>query len=108
MNRDDASGFHLDTLATHRQYTSPVVAGSEVLTTHTDYVNPYPSVLQTSSYNFPRIHTTPEICAGVVKAVPLYHKNPAQHASDFNVNENGRTSVFYKEDGELKNILCAC
>ena len=48
VNRDDASGFRSDTLATHRQYSSPVVAGSEVLTTHTDYVNRYLSVLQTS------------------------------------------------------------
>ena len=51
VDRDDASGFRLDTFATHRQYTSPVVAGSEVLTTHTDYVNRYPSVLQTNTNN---------------------------------------------------------
>ena len=108
VNRDDASGFHLDTLATHRQYTSPVVAGSEILTTHTDYVNRYPSVLQTSSYNFPRTRTTPEICAGVVKAVPLHQKNPAQHASDFSMlmRREELASAFYKENGEVKNILC--
>ena len=52
VNRDDASGFRLDTLATHMLHRTPVVEGREILTTHTDYVNSYPSILQTSSYNF--------------------------------------------------------
>jgi hypothetical protein len=38
INHDDASGFRLDTMATH---TSPMVQGEKVLTTHTDYVNRY-------------------------------------------------------------------
>ena len=45
VNRDDATGFRLDTLITCKQYTTPVVQGKEVLTTRTDYVNRYPSVL---------------------------------------------------------------
>ncbi len=32
-NRDDASGYRLDTLATHKQYSSPVVVGDEIWTT---------------------------------------------------------------------------
>lgn len=52
VNRDDASGFRLDTLATNKQYAAPTVRGCDVLTTHTDYVNRYRSVLQTTSYNF--------------------------------------------------------
>ena len=40
VNRDDASGYRLDTLATRNQYATPVVG--ETLTTRTDYVNKYP------------------------------------------------------------------
>ena len=83
MNRDDASGFRLDTLSTHKQqYKSLSVQGKEVLTTHTDYVNKYKSVLQTTSYNFTGTKTTGEMCAGIVKAHGLYPKNPAQHSAD--------------------------
>ena len=52
MNRDDSTGFHLDTLKTCSQYTTPVVQGREVFPTRTDYVNKHPSILQTTSYNF--------------------------------------------------------
>ena len=81
VNRDDASGYRLDTLATHNQYATPVVG--ETLTTRTDYVNIYSSVLQTTSYNFTGSNTTGEMCAGVVKPAKVYPKNPAQHAADF-------------------------
>ena len=83
VNRDDTAGFRLDTLATNKQYAAPAVRGSDVLTTHTDYVNRYRSVLQTTSYNFTATTTTLEYCAGVVKAQPLFPKSPAQHAADF-------------------------
>ncbi len=76
VNRDDAAGFRLDTLATHRLHRSPVVRGQEILTTHTDYVNSYPSVLQTSSYNFTASKTTGEVCAGVVKGAGVFPKIP--------------------------------
>ena len=82
INRDDAAGFRLDTLTSCMQYATPVVSGNEVLTTRTDFVNRYPSVLQTTSYNFTKTNTTAEVCVGIVKAVPLHHKNPAQHFSD--------------------------
>ena len=52
INRDDAAGFRLETMATHHLHKSPVVQGHEALTTYTDYVNPYTSILQTTSYNF--------------------------------------------------------
>ena len=58
INRDDQAGFHLDTLTTHHQYSTPVVKGQDVLTTHTDYVNRYLSVLQTTSYNFSATNDT--------------------------------------------------
>jgi hypothetical protein len=81
INRDDASGYRLDTLATNNQYATPTVG--ETLTTRTDYVNKYSSVLQTTSYNFTGSNTTGEMCAGVVKPAKVYPKNPAQHAADF-------------------------
>ena len=52
INRDDASGYRLDTLFTNRQHRTPAVQGHQALTTHTDYVNKYPSIIQTTSYNF--------------------------------------------------------
>ncbi len=88
MNRDDATRFRLDTLTTCKQYSTPVVSGRDVLTTRTDYVNKYPSVLQTSSYNFTATSTTEEVCAGVVKAPKIHQKNPVQHASDLELLES--------------------
>ena len=87
LNRDDASGFRLDTLSTHRLHRSPVVKGHDLLTTHTDYVNSYPSILQTTCYNFSATKTTGELCAGVVKAAGIYEKNPAQHYADLEMLE---------------------
>ena len=87
LNRDDASGFRLDTLSTHRLHRSPVVKGHDLLTTHTDYVNNYPSILQTTCYNFSATKTTGELCAGVVKAAGIHKKNPAQHYADLEMLE---------------------
>ena len=82
LNRDDAAGFRLDTLTTCKQYSTPTVQGSAILTTRTDYVNRYNSTLQTTSYNFTKTKNTGEVCLGIVKAVPIHSKNPAQHYSD--------------------------
>jgi hypothetical protein len=84
-----------------------MVAGDSVLTTHTDYVNRYPSTLQTS-YHFTRTKTTPEVCAGVVKAAPVHPKNAGQHAADFNMlkQQEELHAVFHKANGEQKDILC--
>ena len=79
VNRDDASGFRLDLLTTHKQYRVPSVVGCDVLTTHIDYINPYPSTIQITSYNFTKADTTSEVCVGVVKAVPLHS---TQHAAE--------------------------
>lgn len=75
INRDDATCFRLDTLTTCKQYTTPTVQEKSTLTTRTDYVNRYNSVLQTTSYNFTATGTTSEVCVGVVKAVPIHKKN---------------------------------
>ena len=66
-------------MVTHNQHATPMVQGEQVLTTHTDYVNKYPSTLQTTSYNFTGTKLTPELCAGVVKASKTYPKNPSWH-----------------------------
>ena len=108
VNRDDASGFRLDTLATHKQFAAPTVRGCDVLTTHTDYVNRYPCILQTTSYNFTGTPMTPEVCAGVVKATPLHYNNPTQHAADFEMlkTKESLSAAFYAPDGNEKNIIC--
>ena len=87
VNRDDASGFRLDTMATHRLHRTPMVQGHQALTTYTDYVNRYPSLLHTTSYNFSATQTTAEVCAGIVKPSGIFPKNPAQHAADFSFLE---------------------
>ncbi len=108
MNRDDASGFRLDTLTTSKQYANPVVRGNDILTTRTDFVNKYPSSLQTTSYNFTATDTTSEVCVGIVKASGVHFKNPAQHFSDLEMLEEKEElrSVFTWE-GTPKPIDCA-
>ena len=105
INRDDAAGFRLDTITTCKQYATPVVQGSEVFTTRTDYVNKYPSIIQTTSYNFTKTNTTPEVCVGVVKAV---QKNPAQHYSDLLMlsQKDELRPVFQTSTGSPKLIDC--
>ena len=109
INRDDASGFRLDTLSTHKQYKSLSVQGKEVLTTHTDYVNKYKSVLQTTSYNFTGTKSTGEMCAGIVKAHGLYPKNPAQHSADLKMLLNTtelKPAFINRETQQQKRITC--
>lgn len=74
-------------MATHKSHATLCISGKESLTTRTDYVNSYPSVLQTTSYNFPATAKTGEICAGVVKAPGLFEKDPPQHMADLKMVE---------------------
>ena len=85
FNRDDASGFRLDTTYTHKQHKGVQLIDAPDTTTRVDYVNKYTSVLQTTSYLFPETCTTPKICVGVVKPHILYQKSPAQHMADLNM-----------------------
>ena len=85
------------------------MCGKDALTTHTDYVNRYPSTLQTTSYNFTESLTTTELCAGVTKAQPIHSKNAAQHFSDINMLSKQKVleSAFYNsETGKPKLIDC--
>ena len=109
---DDASGFHLVTMVTHSQHPAPMVQGEQVLTAHTDYVNKYPSTLQTTLYNFSETDTTPELCAGVVKASKVYPKNPSQHLADLEMLECSdelRPAFYNPKNYEKKETrTCAC
>ena len=109
VNRDDATGFRLDTLTTCKQHANPVTQGHDILTTHTDYVNKYPSIIQTTSYNFTRTNATGEVCVGVVKAPPLHSKNPAQHYSDTQMSQmEDLLPVFHNQEtsSPTKEIDC--
>lgn len=72
-----------------------------------DYVNRYPSVLQTMSYNFSGTKNTDEMYAGVVKSTGIFPKNPAQHACDLQMLEQSTdfSSVFVNpETGQQKLV----
>ena len=108
INRDDASGFRLDTLATHCKHATPAVAGEDLLTTHTDYVNRPPSILQTTPYNISGTKTTKEMCAGIVTGSKVFPRNPAQHYADLKMlTEQPQFSpVFNSDCGCPKQIEC--
>ena len=82
LNRDDDAGFRLDTTFTNKQHASVSTCDEPEMTTRTDYLNKYTSMLQVSSYMFMSTQTTNEVCGGVVKAYTLFEKSPAQHAAD--------------------------
>ena len=76
---------------------------------HTDNVGD--GTLQTTSYNFTGTETIPEQCVGVVKAAPLFPKNPAQHGSDFNMlktKEDLKNYVSYFQWRTKEYCMCAC
>jgi len=108
INRVNASGFRLDTLATHSKHGTAAVKGKNVLTTHTDYVNKHPSLLQTTSYNFSATKTTKEMSAGVVKGSKVFPKNAAQHYADLRMLTRmpAFRSVFFNPLGSAKAIEC--
>ena len=109
IGRDDQAGFRLDTMASHKLHATLCVKGSEHNTTRTDYVNKYPSTLQTTSYNFPGTKTTGEICAGVVKAPFLFEKNAAQHFADLEMlerHEEVKPAFMNPVTGKRKEIEC--
>ena len=109
VGRDNQSGFCLDTMATSKQHATICLKDNLLLTIRMDYVNPYPSVLQTTSYHFAATETTNEVCAGVVKAKPLFPKNPAQHFADMLLTEDNKDVklAFLKPTtGNRKAIEC--
>ena len=103
LNRDDAAGFRLDTTFTHKQKTVLAEKGNPELTTRTDYLNKYSSVLQTSSYMFLETDNTPLGCFGAVKPHGIFSKNPSQHAADLEMFEVNSTSQPF-----LSNKIIDC
>ena len=75
-------------MVTHSKHPSPMVQGEQVLTSHMNYVNNYPSTLQTTSYNFTGTKITPKLCTGVIKASKVYPKNPSQHLAELELLES--------------------
>lgn len=109
IGRDDQAGFRLDSMTTHKLHATLCVSGKEALTTRTDYVNNYPSTLQTTSYNFPATTTTGEICAGIVKAAGLYEKGPPQHMADLRFLEQQeivKPAFTNPVNGVMKEVEC--
>lgn len=88
INRDDQSGFRLDTTYTHKQHKAVSSTSNPEKTTRTDYVNKYASVLQTTSYMILPAKTTCQATAGVVKPHMVFPKNASQHAADLAMLEN--------------------
>lgn len=96
-------------MSTNKQHATLCIRDKPSLTTHVDYVNRYPSVLQTTSYNFPSTKTTAEICVGVVKAQKRFPKNPAQHFADLVMIEQKpevKPAFHNSKTGKKKEIEC--
>ena len=103
LNRDAAAGFCLDTTFTHKQKTILAEKGNPELTTRTDYLNKYSSVLQTSYYMLLETDNTPIGCFGVIKPHDVFPKNPSQHAADLEMLESNPLSKPFLSD---RNIDC--
>ena len=98
VNRDDAAGFRLDTTYTHKQHKLISNIDQPELTTRTDYVNRYPSILQTSSYLVMGTENTPEQPFGIVKATGVFQKNAGQHSADFIMLQQLKEFAHYFEN----------
>lgn len=109
LGRDDQAGFRLDTMTSYRFHGTICIKGKESLTTRTDYVNKYPSNLQTTSYNFAGKKTAGEVRMGVVKAPVLFKKKSAQHLADVELlsqDEHCKSTFLKPLTGRKKDIEC--
>ena len=92
-------------MATHCKHATPAVAGEDLLTTHTNFVNRHPSILQTTSYNFSGTKTTKEMCAGIMKGSKVFPKNPTQHYADLKMlTEQPQFSSVFNSDSECVRV----
>ena len=103
LNRDDQAGFRLDTTYTHCHHKALFSEVQEV-TTCTDFVNKYSSVLQTSSYLFMETGTNEERAAGIMNNHFSFRKNPSQHAADFKFLKT--TPQEFKDSLNNKPVDC--
>ena len=106
INRDDAAGFRLDTLATAGKFATLMLRDDVDQGTHTDFTNKEQNVLQVSSYYFGGSKTSEDNYAGVVKCVKIDAKNAGQHVSDLEMLRENPTfrQQFFKKDGCEKDI----
>ncbi len=104
INRDDHAGFRLDTTFTHLQIKSVALQSQPTLTTHTDFVNSYPSIIQTTSYLFMQTETTPSTCLAVVKLHFVFAKNPPEHAADLYIMIPNSNLVDVNKDVECIRV----
>ena len=72
LNRDDESGFRLDTTYRDKLHKASALTDKPEATTRKDYVNKYASVIQTTSVIFLGTSATAEKYVSVVKAQHLY------------------------------------
>ena len=108
LGRDDQAGFRLDIMATHQSHATLCISGKESLTTRTDYVNNYPSMLKTI-HDFPATANRGEICAGVVKAPEIFEKGPPQHVADLKILEKEHTvqpAFVNRNTDSMKEVEC--
>ena len=103
INRDNASRFHLDSTFTHKQHSVLQTKLTPELTTRTDFVNRYSSVLQTTSYLLMEMENTPIVCIGVVKPHKIITKHPGQHSADLKMVAS---LPEYKSLFEGKKVEC--
>jgi hypothetical protein len=106
MNRDDAAGFRLDTLATYSKFPSLMVKEAVDLATRTDLTNKDQFLLQVTSHSFTAAKNSDHKIAGVVRSVKVDKKNAAQHLADLEMlrEDTDFKSVFFRKDGEEKEI----
>ena len=94
LNRDDQAGFRLDTTYTHSKHR--MLSVDQEVTTRTDFVNKYSSVLQSSTYLFMARDKPDERAAELSKIMLRKKKNASQHAADFK---------FLKTTEEFKHLF---
>ena len=104
LNRDDAAGFRLDSTFTHKQHASISAVDEPELTTRSDYLNKYPSVLQVSSHMFMSTETTKEVSCGIVKAHAVFEKSPAKHAADLHMLEDTQEFKHIFQDKDIEYV----
>jgi len=79
VNRDDKSAKRLNTTVTHNRSNTLQISSEQTPTTKTDFVEIYPSHLQTSNYEFPGTGHGVQQCIGAVKAAGVHPKSGALH-----------------------------
>ena len=94
-----------NTLATNNQHRTLVVDGKQTLTTHTDYLNKYPSTLQTMCYNFTGT-ARQESIVQVLSSLPRYFPNILRRFQKISTLPEFQPIFTNSVSGSPKNIEC--